>query len=235
MAKGYLSTGRPPLNNVLAKHLLQSFVGGGPTFAVRPGMNWRQLCSSAGLLVLVNTGCSHHWVQRPPTVADISEINRIAETGDSPHLIALIPASGPAPAENGDATQPARPIVDAFPTEIQRIVAADPARLTVIDKQGTTRSVDLALLDGMTTRNRTRAVCADGALGALAGLGTSGLVAMSLLALNAAPDQSYPPSSPTSKGTALGIVIVGTLLGAILGVIIGDRNPEETFQFGAGR
>jgi hypothetical protein len=107
--------------------------------------------------------------------------------------------------------------------------------LTVIDKQGATRSVDLAQLEGMTTRNRSRAMGADGALGALAGLGASGLLALSLLALNGAPDQPYPPSPPTSTGTALGIVVVGTLVGGVLGLIIGARNPEETFQFGASR
>lgn len=197
-------------------------------------MKRRFLCSWLGFAVVLAAGCAHHWVGRPPTLAEIGEINRAAKNDDGSSVMALVPVVPVATAI--DAFQPARPIVDTSTPEIRQVVSANATKLIVVDNKGATQTVNLSLFDGVRTTNRSRAIHRSGAAGALAGLGISGLLALSLLELQGAPDQPYqatPPSAPVASAVA--IAFAGTLLGTALGLVIGYQNPDETFQFGEAR
>ena len=99
-----------------------------------------------GLLLVA--GCGHHPVGRPPTPAEIAEINDLA-AGD-PAGMRLY------------ATEPLRPIPDA-PPNMRRILSADEHQLTVVTDSGDVWLMETAnhrspLGDARHLRARRRAV-----------------------------------------------------------------------------
>jgi hypothetical protein len=199
-------------------------------------MDANRVFALASCAVLFAGGCAHHRVGRPPTAAEIEEINHAA--GDERPAMFLSYAAGQNPeAEGIDPAAPVRPIPNAPPFEIERVVGVDAQRLTVIDAAGQTRSIDLSKLWGVETRSRSRSAAVGGVIGGAAGLAVSGLIVLSLAALSGGPDQPVTSTAPPSNtGPAVAFIVGSTAIGALLGALCGHHDPGiESFDFGDAR
>jgi len=180
-------------------------------------------------LVLLVAGCGHHPVGRPPTPADIAEINDFA-AGD-PAGMRLYAG------ERERATDPVRPIPDA-PPRIRRILSADEHQLTVATDAGDVWLIEMEKVAGVAIRSRRpgRAALAGGA----AGLGVGAVLALGELVFSGpGPDAQVtatPGPHPLPVALAVGTLIGFTVAGAVAGILIDRHSPaSDTFGFGGGR
>lgn len=195
---------------------------------------------TASMFAAVSTalsGCAHHRVGRPPTPAEIAEINDTADPDLRPVMALLYDCDGapcPPPSASRDG---GRSIPGTRPVNIERIVAVEDGRVKVVDPDGNTQAVDLAAVRGVAVLNRNRSAARRGVFGGLITFGLAGLLVLSYDTLQGAPDQSLAGEeaarSPKPIAAQMAVLVGIGIVGAVVGILSGRRDPgEDTFDFG---
>ena len=174
-------------------------------------------------------GCAHvHRVGRPPSPAELDEINGSASGEPGTFTVHYFDPTRPCDGGTCTAEGP-RPVFDAPPFEIERIVSASAGQLTVVTQTGDLWHLELSKVAGVTTRHR--ATLSGGIVGGGFGLVFGGLSA--LLASGAPPDTPYPQSASSSSATLVGIAAAFTVVGALVGALVGHAMfARESFEIG---
>jgi hypothetical protein len=186
-------------------------------------------CSLAlGLGCATETGV--HPIHRPPTLAEIGQLNEAR----GPLVVALIPSAGPSPS-------------------IDHIVSADAAKLMVApedapywarrspERGDSPYALRLDDVAGFWAHSSGRSA----AKGAVTGAAVGGVVDACLLSLAFLLRNAGPPPNPNAPpctdcsgpnaGTYLAVVLVPVAIGAALGALVGAANgSDEFFPFSLG-
>ena len=178
--------------------------------------------------VALSIGCVHvHRVGRPPTPAELDEINGSASGEPGTFTVHYFEPGQPC---DGTCTvEGPRPAFDIPPSEIARIVSVDAGQMTLVAQTGEVWHLQLSKVAGVTTRHR--ATLAGGIVGGGFGLVFGGLLA--LLASGPLPDAPYPQSAPPSSATLVGIAATSTVVGALVGALVGHAMfARDSFEIG---
>ena len=166
-------------------------------------------------------GCAaHQHVGRPPSAVEIHRINETAlEDGDSDEPM-RVRLNGPGHCVAGSCAERDAPWLPRYATGQARIDAADAEKVTFRDALGTVQEIPLAMIDGVSVRNRLRSTVIGGlVLGPPMGAVT--WVFQEALYM----DRHCSWECARIAGIAL---LAGTLVGGAIGYVISGRT---TFLF----
>jgi hypothetical protein len=186
---------------------------------------------AAVTVVALTSGCTHvRRVGRPPSAGEIEAINRSAS--GEPGTLSMIYFDPLRPCAGGTcrAERP-RPIVDAPPFEIERIVSATMTEMTVVAVTGDRWHLDTSKIAGVTTRHR--ATITGGVTGAAFGFGFGCLTAIAASGPWSDSSAASNSSQSSSIGRSAEIVTISTVVGAIVGAVVGHAIfRRDSFEIG---